>query len=48
MYKNNKKETKNCGVPNCKEEGIYPAPKSKENLNEYDYYCLNHISKKYG
>lgn len=32
-----------CHSPGCKEPGIYKAPKSKQNLHEYDWYCLEHI-----
>ena len=34
---------RSCSNPDCKELGIYPAPKSKENLREYLYFCINCI-----
>ena len=34
---------RSCYNPDCKELGIYPAPKSKENLREYLYFCINCI-----
>lgn len=27
----------------CKEEGVYKAPKSRDNLHEYLFFCLEHI-----
>ena len=32
-----------CAFLNCKEEGIYPAPKSRTDINSYKYYCIEHI-----
>ena len=32
-----------CNYPNCKELGIYPAPKSRTNLREYYYFCIDHV-----
>tara|TARA_A100001011_G_C14266223_1_gene824761 strand:+ start:68 stop:598 length:531 start_codon:yes stop_codon:yes gene_type:complete len=43
MFEEKKKINTLCDFKNCNEEGIYPAPKSKENLNEYNFYCLTHI-----
>ena len=34
---------RSCYNPDCKELGLYPAPKSKENLREYLYFCINCI-----
>ena len=31
---------RNCFNPDCNEVGIYPAPKSRENLREYLYFCI--------
>ena len=31
---------RNCFNPDCDELGIYPAPKSRENLREYLYFCI--------
>ena len=32
-----------CSNPECNEMGIYPAPKSRDNLREYLYFCINCI-----
>ena len=34
---------KSCAFLNCKEEGIYPAPKSREDISNYKYFCIEHI-----
>ena len=45
MLNTTQKENNNriCYNPDCNELGIYPAPKSKENLREYLYFCINCI-----
>lgn len=35
--------TKSCGVPGCQERGDFKAPKSREALNEYYWFCLEHV-----
>ena len=49
IQKNNlsweKKHYKVCDSPKCKEKGEYRAPKSRVMLNEYFYFCLNHIKE---
>ena len=49
IQKNNlsweKKHYKICDSPKCKEKGEYRAPKSRVMLNEYFYFCLNHIKQ---
>jgi hypothetical protein len=32
-----------CTIPGCMELGTYKAPKSREALDQYDWYCLEHI-----
>ena len=32
-----------CEFLNCKEEGIYPAPRSRDDITNYKYYCIEHI-----
>lgn len=32
-----------CECPGCTEPGDYKAPKSRENLREYRYFCLEHV-----
>ncbi len=32
-----------CDVPGCTQEGGYRAPKSRESLREYFWFCLDHV-----
>ena len=32
-----------CDFLKCNAEGIYPAPKSRDEINEYIYLCIDHI-----
>lgn len=32
-----------CEHDNCGEDGIYPAPKTRENLRDYIWLCLDHV-----
>ena len=32
-----------CNVPGCREPGVYKAPKSRDELHEYRWLCLDHI-----
>ena len=41
----NKNTIKICDNENCSEIGKYKAPKSRSNLKNYYYFCLNHIKK---
>ena len=41
--KQNENTEKICSSPDCNETGVYPAPKSRENLREYLYFCINCI-----
>ena len=41
--KQNEKIERICSNPECKEIGLYPAPKSRDNLREYLYFCINCI-----
>ena len=49
IQKNNlsweKTNYKKCDSPKCNEKGEYKAPKSRVMLNEYFYFCLNHIKE---
>lgn len=38
-----KSHQKTCSHPSCDLAGDYPAPKSRKNLNERIYFCLEHI-----
>ena len=43
MQNKNKKLYRICDALDCDLEGIYPAPKSREKINEYSFFCLEHI-----
>ncbi len=49
IQKNNlsweKTHYKKCESPKCNEKGEYRAPKSRVMLNEYFYFCLDHIKE---
>jgi hypothetical protein len=32
-----------CDHPGCLEEGLYKAPKSRDNLRDYYHFCLEHV-----
>ncbi len=32
-----------CSHPDCGQAGEYPAPKSRHQLNEYYFFCLEHV-----
>lgn len=32
-----------CNIAGCKEPGAYKAPKSRDALHEYQWFCLDHI-----
>ena len=36
-------ETRHCDWPGCKEAAEYRAPRSRENLNSYFWFCLDHV-----
>jgi len=42
---NNNKEKKICSFPDCELEGDYRAPKGYESLNDYQWFCLEHIKE---
>ncbi|CAA7618714.1 J domain-containing protein [Magnetospirillum sp. UT-4] len=35
--------TRACDHPGCTHEGEYRAPRSRDNLNEYYWFCLDHV-----
>ena len=45
LKKQNVKEKINraCNIKGCEELGAYPAPKSRTNLRDYLYFCIDHI-----
>nr|HIL77117.1 molecular chaperone DnaJ [Rhodospirillales bacterium] len=34
---------RSCDWPSCRLEGIHRAPKSQERIQEYDWFCLEHV-----
>ena len=32
-----------CEAPGCREEGLYPAPKSRRRVQDRYYFCLEHV-----
>src|SRR5262245_30183468 len=32
-----------CHIRGCKEAGVYKAPKSKDELHSYQWFCLEHV-----
>ncbi len=32
-----------CDWPGCRDEGLHPAPKSRDQLNAYHLFCLDHV-----
>ena len=32
-----------CDCPDCAEEGLYRAPKARDRLHEYFWFCLEHV-----
>jgi len=40
----NRKDYKRCDYPGCEEHGEYKAPKSRSSLNDYYWFCLEHVS----
>jgi hypothetical protein len=37
------REVRVCDHPGCEEEGVHRAPRSRERLNEYFWFCLDHV-----
>ncbi len=36
-------EVRMCEHPDCREEGLHRAPKARDRLNEYFWFCLDHV-----
>lgn len=36
-------DTQSCGHPACGEEGLYRAPRSRDQLNDFYWFCLDHV-----
>lgn len=42
----NPENAPHCHIEGCKEAGIYKAPKSREQIDEYNWFCLEHIRER--
>lgn len=40
---NKQTETRCCAAEGCRSEGLYPAPKSRDALRDYLWFCLDHV-----
>jgi hypothetical protein len=38
-----KTETRSCDWPGCEDEGVHRAPRSREDLHSYRWFCLAHV-----
>ena len=36
-------QKRKCDAPGCLKEGVFPAPRSRQKLTEYLWFCLEHI-----
>ena len=36
-------QTRTCQYPGCREAGVYRAPVARDRLNEYYWFCLDHV-----
>ena len=43
LENDNDKVTQNCDSPDCQKAGQYRAPKSREHLPDYYWFCLEHV-----
>lgn len=43
LENDNDKVTQNCDSPDCQKAGQYRAPKSREHLQDYYWFCLEHV-----
>jgi hypothetical protein len=34
-----------CEATGCDEEGLFKAPKSRQNIHDYQYFCLSHVQE---
>ena len=39
----NNKQPRRCAAKGCNGEGLYPAPKSREAMRDYIWFCLDHV-----
>ncbi len=38
-----KRRQQTCEAPGCRDEGLYPAPKSRRRVQDRYYFCLEHV-----
>lgn len=36
-------DSRYCEVSGCREDGAYPAPQARDRLNDYYWFCLEHV-----
>lgn len=36
-------DLRECAWPDCTEAGLYPAPRSRDELRDYQHFCLEHV-----
>ena len=39
----NDEQPRRCAAKDCNAEGVYPAPKSRDALRDYIWFCLDHV-----
>ena len=39
----NEEQPRRCAAKGCNGEGLYPAPKSRDALRDYIWFCLDHV-----
>lgn len=39
----NKSQPRVCAHDGCQEDGLYPAPRTREELRDYIWFCLDHV-----
>ena len=39
----NDEQPRRCAAKGCNGEGLYPAPKSRDALRDYIWFCLDHV-----
>lgn len=42
-FRNPNQDLRRCDAPGCMEEGEFRAPKSRVQLNDYFWFCLDHV-----
>lgn len=42
-FRRPRKISQACAHPGCQEEGVHRAPVSRDRLNEYQWFCLDHV-----